>query len=90
MPDLIPDLAGLPTWKYATPHNIARRTAVTTDPDGPGSLTACGNCHSDRYQLFWLTDPMANAHGWVPAGSTWEETANAGVVQPAPIAPTLP
>jgi thiosulfate/3-mercaptopyruvate sulfurtransferase len=88
LPGLIPELDALPTWKYATPHNIARQTAITTDPDGTGPQTACGNCHSPRYSRFWLTDPMQDAHGWA-GGNTFEVGANAGVVQPAPIAPVL-
>ena len=89
VPGLIPDLTALPTWKYATPHNILRNTAITTDPDGAGPLTACGNCHSSRYGLFWLTDAQSDAQGW-SGGAAFETDANAGVVQPAPIAPSIP
>jgi hypothetical protein len=88
VPGLIPNLDALPTWKYATPHNIQRVTAITTDPDGAGSQTACGNCHSSRYAGFWITDPSADAHGWT-GGAAFEDTANAGVVQPTPVAPTV-
>lgn len=87
---LVPGLTQLPTWKFATPHNVLRQTAITSDPDGAGPATACGNCHSSRYASFWLTDAIGDSFGWVPAGATWEAEANAGVVQPAPIAPALP
>lgn len=89
MPGLIPNLTALPTWKYASPHTILRNTAVTTDPDGAGPQTACGNCHSSRYSLFWLTDAQLDAQGWT-SGAAFETDANAGVVVPAPPAPALP
>ena len=36
------DYTSIPTWKYASPHNIKRWTAQTTPPDG-GSCSA--SCH---------------------------------------------
>lgn len=83
------NLASLPTWKYATPHNIQRNTLITTAPAGGG--TACDNCHSARYTQFWLTDPIGNAFGWVPdptvAGNEkyqFEADANVDTVVPVP------
>jgi hypothetical protein len=84
-PGLIPSLTALPTWKYATPHNIARTSPITQDPDGGGPLNACSNCHGTNYGAFWLTDALDDAHGWVPAASTFEVDANAGVRLDAPI-----
>lgn len=92
---LIPNLAALPTWKYATPHNIARVTPITTAPAGG---TSCQNCHQAAgYARFWLTDPVADAFGWVPDPSVpanaeyqFEVDANAGVVQPTPVSPVFP
>ncbi len=52
------DMGSLSTWKYATPHTIARSTPITS---------ACGNCHSAEYNKFWLTDPIDAAQGWIPA-----------------------
>lgn len=87
---LVPNLTGLPTWKYATPHNIQRVTKITTDLDGAGAGTACDNCHGANYSSFWLTDAITDSFGWVPSTATWENTANADVVQIAPVAPLLP
>jgi thiosulfate/3-mercaptopyruvate sulfurtransferase len=73
------DMGSLSTWKYATPHTIARNTAITTPP--AGTATACANCHGDDYIKFWLTDAVGAAQGWVPEGSDYlpgEEDANAG------------
>jgi hypothetical protein len=81
MPGLIPDLAALPTWKYASPHNIVRRTAITT---------SCDNCHGAGYAQFWLTDAYDDAYGWVPgSGFEFEGDANAAirVTAPIPMAP---
>lgn len=78
---LIPNLTAAPTWKFATPHNIAKTTLIAS---------ACTNCHGADYVKFWLTDPIVNAYGWVPAGTTWETTANAGVVVGTQPAFTLP
>lgn len=87
-PGLVPNLTGAPTWKYATPHNIVRRTPVTTDPDGSGGpLTECGNCHSSRYSRFWLTDSITDSFGWVPSTAVWETEANRDVVQPTFVGP---
>jgi hypothetical protein len=76
---LVPSLTAKPTWKYATPHTIARVTPVQS---------SCGNCHSVEYGRFWLTDPVGDAFGWVgtdAAAQAAEAAANAGVVQPAPL-----
>lgn len=83
-PGLIPGMNALPTWKYATPHSIARTTAITQDPDGAGSLTACDNCHGASWDRFWLTDALDDAHGWVPAGAAYEVDANAAIRVTAP------
>ncbi|MGK2907194.1 MAG: hypothetical protein ACSLFH_12745 [Desulfuromonadales bacterium] len=67
------DMGSLATWKYATPHTIARSTPITS---------ACGNCHSADYSKFWLTDPVNAAQGWVPASSPYlsgEIDANAEI-----------
>ncbi len=85
VPGLIPNISALPTWKYATPHNIARVTPITRDPDGGGPLNACSNCHGANYEAFWLTDAIGDAHGWVPASSPFEVDANAGVLITAPL-----
>ncbi len=79
---LIPSLTALPTWKHATPHSIARVTPIQS---------ACDNCHAASYARFWLTDPVANAQGWVGAGAAAQQAerdANAGVLQAAPPAMT--
>jgi hypothetical protein len=86
VPGLLPDVGAKPTWKFATPHNIQRNTKITSDPDGAGPQSACGNCHSDRYSNFWLTDGVANSFGW---GGAWEAEANAGVIKSVWIAPTI-
>jgi hypothetical protein len=76
MPGLIPDLSALPTWKYATPHNIVRQTAITS---------SCDNCHGAGYASFWLTDAFDDAYGWVPAaGFEFEGDANAAIRVTAP------
>jgi len=68
---LIPTLTALPTWKHATPHNIIRNTVITQ---------SCANCHGANYSLFWLTNPVTNAEGWVStANESFETTANSGV-----------
>lgn len=78
---LLPTPTAMPTWKYATPHNIVRNTAITA---------ACSNCHGANYTKFWLVDPVANAEGWVsPANTAGENAANAGVTISAPFGYTL-
>lgn len=72
---LFPNLTAKPTWKHATPHSIARVTAIQS---------ACGNCHGADHGKYWLTDPVTDAHGWVGADAAAqqaEQAANAGVVQ---------
>ncbi len=79
-----PNMGSLPTWKYATPHTIARKTAITA---------SCGNCHGADYSKFWLTDAVDAAQGWVPDASSpspspylqGEMDANAGNLLIAPI-----
>jgi 3-mercaptopyruvate sulfurtransferase SseA len=83
-----PDMGSSPTWKRATPHSIARQTAITS---------SCYNCHStvdfsfQKDPRFWLTDPVADAEGWVPSQYEADErAANAGLVLDSPMgAPTL-
>ncbi len=45
---LLPDFDSVPTWKYATPHNIQR---VTTQN------SACANCHGNA-ELFLTADDV--------------------------------
>lgn len=80
---LIPNMGNIPTWKHATPHNIQRVTKITR---------SCNNCHGTDYDKYWLTDPIANAQGWLPSAYQDDETdANAGrVTQPAPFAMGTP
>jgi hypothetical protein len=76
---LVPALADAPTWKYATPHNIARVTPIQS---------SCANCHDADYAKFWLTDAVLDAYGWVgddPAAQEAEAEANALVIQPTPL-----
>ncbi len=74
---LIPDMTAAPTWKYATPHTIQRKTAITA---------SCANCHNPTYFAeFWLTDPIEAGQGWIPSEYQADETtANAGVTVPSP------
>lgn len=73
---LLPTPTAMSTWKYATPHNIVRNTAITA---------ACNNCHGANYARFWLVDPVANAEGWASAANAAAETtANSGVTVSAP------
>jgi thiosulfate/3-mercaptopyruvate sulfurtransferase len=79
-PGLLPAMVALPTWKYATPHNIVRVTPIQS---------SCANCHGQDYTKFWLTDPVVNAEGWVsPANEANEQTANSGLVIGAPLPTT--
>jgi len=69
-----PNMGSLSTWKYATPHTIARKTAITA---------SCSNCHGADYSKFWLTDAVGAAQGWVPTDSPYldgEVDANSGIV----------
>jgi thiosulfate/3-mercaptopyruvate sulfurtransferase len=73
------DMGSLPTWKYATPHTIARSTPITS---------ACGNCHGADYNTFWLTDTVDAAQGWVPVSSPYlqgELDANSGIILSNPL-----
>jgi thiosulfate/3-mercaptopyruvate sulfurtransferase len=47
--DLLPNFDALPTWKYATPHNIQRNT--------PQNET-CGACHGNA-ELFLTAEDVA-------------------------------
>jgi hypothetical protein len=80
-PGLIPNLTGLSTWKYASPHNIQRVTLIQS---------ACTNCHGAGWSSFWLTDAAANSFGWVPESATWEGTANQAAVRADPLPPLMP
>ncbi len=46
--DLLPNFDALPTWKYATPHNIQRNTPQTE---------TCGACHGNA-ELFLTADDV--------------------------------
>jgi thiosulfate/3-mercaptopyruvate sulfurtransferase len=46
--DLLPNFAALPTWKYATPHNIQRNTPQTE---------TCDACHGNA-ELFLTADDV--------------------------------
>jgi hypothetical protein len=46
--DLLPDFDAVPTWKYATPHNIQRVTTQNSD---------CANCHGNA-ELFLTADDV--------------------------------
>jgi thiosulfate/3-mercaptopyruvate sulfurtransferase len=46
--DLLPNFDQLPTWKYATPHNIQRNTPQTE---------TCAACH-DNAELFLTADDV--------------------------------
>lgn len=74
---LVPDMTDLPTWKYATPHNVQRVGLVPY---------SCGNCHGAEFSDFWLTAAVPNAEGWVDAAYEADETdANVDVIQPVAI-----
>jgi thiosulfate/3-mercaptopyruvate sulfurtransferase len=46
--DLLVNFSALPTWKYATPHNIQRNTPQTE---------ACTNCHENA-DIFLTADKV--------------------------------
>ncbi len=46
--NLLPNFNNLPTWKYATPHNVQRNTPQTS---------SCSNCHGNA-DLFLTTDKV--------------------------------
>jgi len=78
---LITDMTALPTWKYASPHNIVRNTPITA-----GGIAACSNCHAAGYSDFWLTDALLADEGWLPAEYEGDEdAANAAVEVDTPI-----
>ena len=71
---LVTGMMAAPTWKYATPHNIARVTPIQS---------SCKNCH-DRalFTSFWLYDALDAAQGWLPQTYQADDiAANAGVIQ---------
>ena len=47
--DLLPNFDALPTWKYATPHNIQRNTPQTV---------SCDSCHGNA-EFFLTSDDVA-------------------------------
>ena len=47
--DLLPNFDALPTWKYATPHNIQRNTPQTE---------TCDTCHGNE-EIFLTADKIA-------------------------------
>jgi len=70
---LVPNMTDLPTWKYATPHNVQRVGFVPY---------SCGNCHGAEFSDYWLTDAVLNAEGWVEAAYEADENdANVDVIQ---------
>lgn len=75
--DLVPGMTNLPTWKYATVHNVQRVGYVPY---------ACANCHGSEWSQYWLTDPILNAEGWIqPTYELDEIDANDEVIQTDPI-----
>jgi thiosulfate/3-mercaptopyruvate sulfurtransferase len=46
--NLLPNFDALPTWKYATPHNIQRNTPQTE---------TCDSCHGNA-EFFLTTDDL--------------------------------
>jgi thiosulfate/3-mercaptopyruvate sulfurtransferase len=58
------DFATIPTWKYATPHNVQRRTPQTAD--------CTSSCHGNKEVFLTATDLV----GLAPE----EIAANQGVV----------
>jgi thiosulfate/3-mercaptopyruvate sulfurtransferase len=49
--DLLPNFGALPTWKYATPHNIQRNTPQTE---------TCNSCHGNT-EFFLTADDLGPA-----------------------------
>jgi thiosulfate/3-mercaptopyruvate sulfurtransferase len=47
--DLLPNFDALPTWKYATPHNIQRNTPQTE---------TCQTCHGGDAEFFLTADDV--------------------------------
>lgn len=78
---LVPNMAALPTWKYATPHNI-QTNSVSSSVFAFFNANNCTNCHGAGYADYWLTDPVGDAQGWVPAAYQADEAAaNSSVIQ---------
>jgi hypothetical protein len=68
---LVPNMGDSATWKHATPHTIVRAAPIAS---------ACTNCHDGAFNLvrdprFWLTDPVADALGWIPPEYEADEQA---------------
>lgn len=70
------DYASLPTWKYATPHNIRRNTPQTA---------SCANCHDERG--VYLTSAYLDSLVTRGVGLSDEIAANAAVVTDPPVLP---
>lgn len=74
---LITNMTASPTWKYTSPHNIARVTPIQA---------TCNNCHAAGYSDFWLTDSLVDNEGWLPADYESDEAeANSLVEVSAPM-----
>ena len=74
---LVPNMTDLPTWKYATVHNVQRVGYVPY---------ACSNCHGAEHSQYWLTDVLLNSEGWVAGDYEGDEVdANVDVVVPDPV-----
>ncbi len=67
----------LPTWKYASPHNIRRWTAQTTLPDGGSCSTSCHGTPDGPEGFFLRESDLYEADG-VTRLSDYD--ANIGIV----------
>jgi thiosulfate/3-mercaptopyruvate sulfurtransferase len=52
--DLLPNFDALPTWKYATPHNIQRNTPQTE---------TCNSCHGNSEVFLTADDVLPEEQG---------------------------
>lgn len=43
--DLLTSFDALPTWKYATPHNVIKEIDVDGEPQPPPQARGCNGCH---------------------------------------------
>jgi len=78
---MIPDMTASPTWRYATPHSIQRKTEITK---------SCQNCHGAAYTNFWFTNTVGDAEGWIDAPYEADETAaNSGITVSTPMPPSF-
>lgn len=73
-----PNFASLPTWKYATPHNVVRWTARTDTSGGQSCFAVCHQTPNTAAGWFLrqvdldalpLSERQANAHLIVPPGA---------------------